>query len=72
MIGIALMAIGLLVTPLCNNFLSMLLFFGIILPSGTGAVCFGIVMGAITPIIGEKGRLLFPALSRRVPGLEMR
>lgn len=54
MIGIALMAIGLLVTPLCNDFLSMLLFFGIILPSGTGAVCFGIVMGAITPIIGEK------------------
>ena len=54
MIGIALMSIGLLVTPLCTNFLTMLLFFGIILPSGTGAVCFGIVMGAITPLIGEK------------------
>lgn len=48
------MAVGLIMTPFCNTVWSLLLFFGIILPSGTGALCFGIVMGAITPVIGER------------------
>lgn len=52
--GCILMAVGLIVTPFCHMLWSLLLFFGIILPSGTGALCFGIVMGSITPIIGEK------------------
>jgi len=52
--GIILMAAGLIMTPFCSSFGSLLLFFGILLPSGTGALCFGIVMGAIAPIIGEK------------------
>lgn len=52
--GIILMGIGLIMTPLCSAMWSLLLFFGIILPAGTGALCFGIVMGAVAPIIGEK------------------
>lgn len=52
--GIVLMAVGLLVTPFCSNIWILLIFFGIILPTGTGALCFGIVMGAVSPIIGEK------------------
>lgn len=52
--GITMMAAGLIVTPLCTSVFSLLIFFGIILPSGTGALCFGIVMGAVSPIIGEK------------------
>lgn len=52
-LGICMMAAGLIATPLCTSMWSLLLFFGIILPSGTGALCFGIVMGAIAPIIGE-------------------
>lgn len=52
--GAVLMAAGLLGTPLCGGFWSLLLCFGILLPAGTGALCFGIVMGAITPIIGER------------------
>lgn len=48
------MAAGLIATPFCTSAGSLLIFFGIILPSGTGALCFGIVMGAIAPIIGEK------------------
>lgn len=52
--GIILMATGLIATPLCTQMWSMLLFFGIILPTGTGALCLGVVMGAISPIIGEK------------------
>lgn len=52
--GIILMAVGLIVSPFCNSLWSLLLFFGILLPAGTGALCFGIVMGALAPIIGEK------------------
>lgn len=52
--GIILMASGLIVTPFCTREWNMLLFFGIVLPTGTGALCLGVVMGAISPIIGEK------------------
>ncbi|MCD8355498.1 MAG: MFS transporter [Clostridia bacterium] len=54
LLGIVLMASGLVLTPLCKSFFPMLLMFGIVLPSGTGALCFGIIMGAVTPMIGEK------------------
>ncbi len=52
--GVLLMAAGLITTPFCGNSLTLLLSFGIILPAGTGALCFGIIMGAISPIIGEE------------------
>lgn len=52
--GIILMAAGLTATPFCKATWSLFLFFGILLPAGTGALCFGIVMGAVAPIIGEK------------------
>ncbi|MDE6767779.1 MAG: MFS transporter, partial [Eubacterium sp.] len=52
--GIILMAAGLIVTPFCTQVWSLLIFFGILLPAGTGALCFGIIMGALAPIIGEK------------------
>lgn len=54
MCGIVFMAVGLIVTPFCSGWWSLLIFFGILLPAGTGALCFGIVMGAVAPIIGEK------------------
>lgn len=53
-VGIILMAAGLIVTPFCSEMWSLLIFFGILLPAGTGALCFGIIMGALAPIIGEK------------------
>lgn len=53
-LGIVLMAAGLVASPFCNDLWSLLLFFGILLPAGTGALCFGIVMGVLAPIIGEK------------------
>lgn len=53
-LGIVLMAAGLIATPFCSSLWSLLLFFGILLPAGTGALCFGIVMGALAPIIGER------------------
>ena len=54
MIGIVFTIAGLLVTPLCRSLLTLLIFFGLVLPFGTTGLCFGIVMGAITPILGEK------------------
>ena len=53
-LGIIFTVIGLVFTPLCRNTLTLLLFFGFILPFGTTGLCFGIVMGAITPVLGEK------------------
>lgn len=53
-LGIVFMAAGLIATPFCGELWSLLVFFGILLPAGTGALCFGIVMGALAPIIGEK------------------
>ncbi len=54
LLGIACMVIGLVATPLTRSFPAMLLFFGLLLPFGTAGLSFGLVMGAITPIIGEK------------------
>lgn len=54
LVGIFFTVLGLLVTPLCRSNFTMLLFFGLILPFGTTGLCFGIVMGAITPVLGEK------------------
>ena len=54
LLGIAFMIIGLVITPLCRSFFTMFLFFGLILPFGTTGLCFGIVMGAITPVLGER------------------
>lgn len=54
MLGILFTVLGLIVTPLCRSFFTLLLFFGLILPFGTTGLCFGIIMGAITPVLGEK------------------
>lgn len=67
--GVAMMAAGLIATPFCSNIFSMLIFFGIILPSGTGALCFGIVMGAISPIIGEKRATIVSGIVQASAGI---
>lgn len=54
LMGIAFTIVGLVVTPLCRSFFSLFLFFGLVLPFGTTGLCFGIVMGAITPVLGER------------------
>ncbi len=54
MLGIVFTVLGLVITPMCRDPFTMLLFFGLILPFGTTGLCFGIVMGALTPVIGEK------------------
>ncbi len=54
LLGIMFTIVGLVITPLCRDNISMLLFFGLILPFGTTGLCFAIVMGAITPFLGKK------------------
>ncbi len=54
MVGIVFTVLGLVITPLCRDPFTMLMFFGLILPLGTTGLCFGIVMGALTPVIGDK------------------
>lgn len=39
---------------LCRGLLALLLCFGILMPAGLGAFSFGLIMGAVTPLLGEK------------------
>lgn len=52
--GVVLSAIGLLLTPACTELWSLMFFFGFLMPAGFGALSFGIIMGAITPLLGEQ------------------
>ena len=42
---------GLTLIPFCRSFFSLILFLGIILPAGTGAISFGVIMSALTPLL---------------------
>lgn len=53
-LGSLFMAVGLIAIPFCKAEWMLLLFLGIILPIGTGAISFGMIMGAITPKLGEE------------------
>lgn len=47
--GVVLMFSGFLLLPFCKGFLPLLLAWGILLPCGTAALSFGVIMGAVTP-----------------------
>lgn len=53
-IGCLCMAVGLAAVPFCRTAAVLMLFFGILLPIGTGAISFGIIMSLITPKLGEE------------------
>lgn len=53
-LGSLFMAVGLIAIPFCKSEWMLLLFLGVILPIGTGAISFGMIMGAITPKLGEE------------------
>lgn len=58
--GIALMLAGMLLIPLSKSIISLMLCLGFILPAGTGAIFFGVIMGSIIPKIPAKS---VPAVS---------
>ncbi len=68
-IGIICMAAGLIGSPFSRSFPTMLLFFGILLPVGTAGLSFGIVMGAITPMIGERRAIAVSGIVQASAGI---
>ena len=54
MTGIVMISMGLVLTAFCRAFFPLLIAFGIILPIGTTGLASGILMSAITPIVGDK------------------
>ena len=69
LVGILFTVVGLIGTPLSTNTFTLLLFFGLILPFGTTGLCFGIIMGAITPILGEKRAAVVSGLVQASAGI---
>lgn len=53
-IGAVLVICGLASIPFCTHVATLIVFFGIIMPSGLGALSFGMIMGAITPALGSR------------------
>ena len=56
--GIVMVSLGLILTAYCKGFIPLLIAFGIVLPVGTTGLASGILMSAITPIIGDKRAVL--------------
>lgn len=52
--GAVFMVVGMFLIPYSRTFFALMLALGIILPAGTGAISFGIIMGAVTPRLGQK------------------
>ncbi len=69
MIGIIFIVLGLMVTPFCKGPVSMLVFFGLVLPFGTTGLCFGIIMGALTPVIGEEKAAIVSGIVQASAGI---
>lgn len=53
-LGVFLMAAGLLLTPLASSTWLLTATIGLLFFTGTGAVSFGIIMGTIAPVLGER------------------
>ena len=69
LLGIVFTVTGLVITPLCRNIYTLFLFFGLVLPFGTTGLCFGIVMGAITPVLGERRAALVSGIVQASAGI---
>lgn len=52
--GVALTVVGMIFTPMCRSIISLMICLGIILPAGTGAISYGLIIGTITPKIPQK------------------
>lgn len=84
LVGFVLMLVGLVLIPFCTAAWQLLLCMGLILPAGTGAVSYGLIMGCITPKLSPKtvsivsgivnassgigGAIIFPATQYLIDG----
>ena len=69
LLGIGLIVIGLIATPFCRSFPALLIFFGLVLPIGTTGISYGILMGAMTPLIGERRAALVSGIVQASAGI---
>lgn len=53
--GVVLILSGVLLIPFSHSFVMLLLSWGLLLPCGTAALSFGVIMGAVTPKISSSG-----------------
>lgn len=53
-LGALMLCVGFVLTPLCRQVWMLDFLFGPVIGGGTGAMAFGLVMSAVTPILGEK------------------
>ncbi|GHV41264.1 MFS transporter [Synergistales bacterium] len=53
--GILMMTVGVVTIPYCTSMWMLTIFLGFLLPSGIGALSFGIIMSALTPSLSKKG-----------------
>ena len=54
MLGCFFMGLGLFLIPFCTGFVSLVGALGVVLPIGTGAVSFGMIMSVVSQLVGEK------------------
>ena len=52
--GIVLVLCGLFLLPMCKSIVLLMIALGIMIPSGTAALSYGIIMGTITPLLSPK------------------
>ena len=69
LLGMGMTAAGLLLTPLCRTFFTLLVCFGILLPVGTTGIGYAILMSAITPLIGERRAALVSGVVQASAGV---
>lgn len=53
-LGALMLCVGFSLTPQCTQVWMLDILFGLVIGGGTGAMAFGLVMSAVTPILGEK------------------
>ncbi len=68
-VGIVFTTVGLIATPFCRTEILMFVFFGLVLPFGTTGLCFGIVMGAISPFVGEQKAVVVSGIVQASAGV---
>ena len=69
MIGCLFMGLGLFLISFCSGFAMLIGALGVILPIGTGAVSFGMIMGVVSPLVGEKKAIITSGLVNASSGV---
>ena len=69
MLGCIFMGAGLFLIPFCTGFVTLVGALGVILPIGTGAVSFGMIMSVVSPLVGEKKAMIASGLVNASSGV---